>query len=125
MLKTNSRKAKETIKHYIMENFNAENYTAEKIEGWDNISRYIYNIFRREAYSTKEDKRFYKTEKDAFFYFVQGLPSILDCSFVYNVSAVDTLGEILEESEEEKARYTEEQAEELLIALIYREIKSR
>ena len=52
-----------------------------------------------------------------------GLPSILNTCYYYNRSAVDDLGEILEETEEEKEKYTQTEAEKLLTALIYREIK--
>lgn len=43
--------------------------------------------------------------------------------YYYNRSAVDDLGEILEETDEEKAKYSEQQAEELLSRLIYREME--
>ena len=54
----------------------------------------------------------------------QGLPSALDTLYYYNRSAVDDLAAILEETEEEKAKYTEAQAEEILSRLIYRELFS-
>jgi exopolyphosphatase/guanosine-5'-triphosphate,3'-diphosphate pyrophosphatase len=41
----------------------------------------------------------------------------------YNRSEVDDLGEILEETESEKKRYTEREAESFLTRLIYNEIK--
>ena len=44
--------------------------------------------------------------------------------YYYNRSAKDDLGKILEESEEEKAKYTEQEAEELLTRLIYREMEN-
>lgn len=50
------------------------------------------------------------------------MPSILDTCYYYNRSAVDDLGAILEETAEEKARYSEAQAETLLTSLIYREL---
>ena len=43
--------------------------------------------------------------------------------YYYNRSAVDDLGEIMEETEEEKAKYTEQEAEETLTRLIYREME--
>ena len=52
-----------------------------------------------------------------------GLPGVLDTCYYYNRSAVDDLGAILEETDEERARYTEEQAEKMLTTLIYRELK--
>ena len=43
--------------------------------------------------------------------------------YYYNRSAKDDLGAILEESEAEKAKYTEQEAEEMLTRLIYRELE--
>lgn len=43
--------------------------------------------------------------------------------YYYNRSAKDDLGAILQETEEEKAKYTEEQAEELLTRLIFRAVQ--
>lgn len=123
MLKTNSKKAKENIKQYIIDGFTPENYTDENITGFNNISKYILETFRGEIYSTKEDYRYYhNNELKAFFDWCQGLPSLLDTCYYYNRSAVADVAKILEESETEAARYTEEQAELLLTNLIYREL---
>ena len=59
----------------------------------------------------------------AFADWCAGLPSVLDTLYFYNRSAVDDLGAILEETEQEKNRYTEQQAEQLLTSLIYRELQ--
>ena len=61
---------------------------------------------------------------DLFEDWCAGLPSILDTCYYYNRSAVDDMGNILEESDTEKAKYTEQQAEKRLTQLIYREIYS-
>jgi hypothetical protein len=62
------------------------------------------------------------SEGERFADWAAGLPSILDTCYYYNRSAVDDLGAILEETAEEKARYSEAQAETLLTSLIYREL---
>lgn len=62
------------------------------------------------------------TEQERFEEWAAGLPSILDTCYYYNRSAVDDLGAILEETDSEKARYTEQQAETRLTYLIYREL---
>ena len=49
---------------------------------------------------------------------------MVDSSYYCNVSAIDLLAEWLEETEEEKKRFTEEQAEEKITWLLYRELKS-
>lgn len=123
MLKTNSKKARENIQQYITDNFTPENYTDEKIEGFGDIARFIIDTFRAEKYSMIEDYRYYKgIEALAFKDWAQGLPSVLDTCYYYNRSAVEDLAVILEETEAEKSRYTEEAAENTLTALIYREL---
>lgn len=71
-----------------------------------------------------QDFRYYRNnEFAAFADWCAGLPGVLNTCYYYNRSAVDDLGAILEETSEEKARYTEEQAEKTLTTLIYRELK--
>lgn len=123
MLKTNSKKARENIQQYIIDNFTPENYTDEKIEGFENVAAFILKTFRSEKYSLIEDRKYYNNQEAlAFRDWVQGLPSVLDTCYYYNRSAVDDLGVILEESATEKSRYTEEAAENTLTALIYIEL---
>lgn len=124
MLKTNSKQAKENIKKYIIENFSPEGYTDTAPEEWHEIAAFILETFRTEKYHLKEDFRYYgNCEMDAFADWCAGLPSVLDTCYYYNRSAVDDLAVILEETTEEKERFTEDKAEELLTALIYRELK--
>ena len=123
MLKTNSKKARANIQQYIIDNFTPENYTDEKIEGFENIAKFIIDTFRSEKYSTKEDYKYYNgCELDAFVDWCAGLPSVLDTCYYYNRSAVDDLGTVLEEAEEEKSRFSEDKAEWGLTYLIYCEL---
>lgn len=115
-LKTNSKKARENIQKYIMDNFNGENYKLKTPETFSETAEIILDIFRRE-YS---DKRY--SEQENFVNWAAGLPSILDTCYYYNRSAIDDIGKILEETETEKSRFIETQAEELLSSLIYREL---
>jgi hypothetical protein len=123
MLKTNSKQAKENIKQYIMDRFSPEGYTETPPQEWPEIAAFILETFRSEKYHLKEDFRYYNNcELDAFTDWAQGLPSLLDTCYYYNRSAVDDLAVILEETETEKARFTDQDAEQLLTALIYREL---
>ena len=125
MLKSNSKKAKENIKQYIIDNFTPENYTDTPPEGFNKIAAFILDTFRSEKYNCPEDFQYYKrNEFAAFADWCAGLPSVLDTCYYYNRSAVDDLAAILEESEKEKQRFTEGEAENLLTTLIYREIKN-
>lgn len=124
MLKTNTKQAKENIKKYIVENFDPSGYTEKHFETFQDISSFIMQTFRDEKYHTPNDFRYYHgNEQKAFFDWCAGLPSVLDTCYLYNRSAVEDLGNILEETEEEKNKYTEEEAESRLTYLIYRELK--
>ena len=123
MLKTNSKKAKENIINYIIDNFTPENYTDTPPEEWSEIATFIINTFRSEKYSRLEDYRYFNNnELAAFIDWAQGLPSVLDTCYYYNRSAVDDIATILEETEKEKERFTEDKAEWLLTYLIYCEL---
>lgn len=123
MLKTNSKKARENIRTYIIDHFSADSYTDTPPEEWHEIAVFILDTFRSEKYSRPQDYRYYNgCESLAFRDWCAGLPSLLDTCYYYNRSAVDDLAEILEESESEKSRYTESDAENVLTILIYREL---
>lgn len=124
MLKTNSKKARENIQQYIIDNFTPESYTDENITGFKSVATFILKTFRSEKYNCRADYRYYKgNEHLAFADWCAGLPSLLDTCYYYNRSAVDDLAVILEETEDEKTRYHEDAAETLLTTLIYRELK--
>lgn len=122
MLKTNSKKARENVRAYIMERENVAEY-AENISNdptFEEIAAAIYADFYR-VYNSDYVKKTY-APADYFAEWAAGLPGILDTCYYYNRSAVDDLAAILEETETEKARYTEEKAENYLTYLIYSEI---
>lgn len=123
MLKTNSKQAAENIRAYIVDGFTPEGYTDTPPQEFPEIAAFILATFRSEKYWCLQDVRYYHgCEALAFRDWCAGLAGVLDTCYYYNRSAVDDLGAILEETAEEKARYTEQQAEQLLTDLIYREL---
>ena len=124
MLKTNSKKARENIRAYIMECVYTEGRDLEKEpETFPEVAAFILATFRSEKYWCIQDFRYYGgSEQKAFLDWAAGLPSVLNTCYFWNRSAVDDLGMILEESESENARYTESDAEKLLTDLIYSEL---
>lgn len=120
MLKTNSKQARQNVQAYIMQGFTSENYSIETPETFKDTAAVIMKIFNSEKPAEGAYSRM--NEQERFTDWAQGLPSILDTCYYYNRSAVDDLGAILEETAEEKARYSEQNAEQLLTALIYREL---
>lgn len=119
MLRTNSKKATENIRAYIEENFDCTGYELEKEpETFKEKACFILKTCRAE----KRYSSFNMSDYKIFEAWCQGLPSLLDTCYYYNRSAVDDLAEILEETAEEKNRFTESEAEEKLTYLIYREL---
>lgn len=124
MLKTNSKKTRDNIQQYIIDNFTPDNYTDESITGFNDVATFILNTFRSEKYSCTADYRYYKgNEYLAFADWCAGLPSLLDTCYYYNRSAVVDVAKILEQSESESEKYSESESERLLTTLIYRELK--
>ena len=118
MLRT--KKANENIRAYIMDNFTPENYTDEPPKDFPGVAAFILDTFRKEKMS---DCRYRDcSEFAAFTDWCSGLPAVLDTCYYYNRSAVEDLGAILEETAEEKARFSEPEAERRLTWLIYREL---
>lgn len=121
MLKTNSKKALENIRAYILENADNTNYGGNcDFTDWKAAARFVYDCFRAEK---DGDNRRNMSEYDFFEEWASGLPSSFDFCYWYNRPAVDDLGAILEETDEEKARFSESSAEKLLTRLIYNQIK--
>lgn len=124
MLRTNSKQARENTRKYILDHFDPEGYTDTPPETWEDVARFILATF--EAEKCKYDLRYQAgkiSRQELFVDWCSGLPSLLDTCYYYNRSAVDDLGGILEESPEEKARYTEAQAELMLSRMIYMELQ--
>ena len=118
MLRT--KKAIGNIRAYIMDKFTPENYTDNPPKDFPGVAAFILDTFRKEKMS---DFRYHNcNEFAAFDDWCSGLPSVLDTCYYYNRSAVDDLGRILEETAEEKARFSEPEAERRLTWLIYREL---
>lgn len=118
MLKTNSKQARENIRKYILDRFDSSNYNIEKEpEGFGEVSAFILETFRDEKTNWQKIP-----EVDLFADWAAGLPSVLDTCYYYNRSAVDDLGEILNETQAERDKYSEDKAQKLLSYLIYREL---
>ena len=111
MLKSNSKKARENVRAYIVENFDGTDYDGGEGVNCDDfgaVARFILDVF--------ESEKFYQTgnRQEIFADWCAGLPSVLDTCYYYNRSAVD---------ESEKSKYTEQKAEKVLTYLIFSELE--
>lgn len=121
MLKTTCKKAIENIRQYIENNFDPSNYNVDQpMDTFEQKARFILDTFREEK---RHEFQHNVSEQEIFANWCSGLPSLLDTCYYYNRSAVDDLGSILEETESEKSKYSESDAERMLTYLIYRELK--
>lgn len=127
MLRTNSKKARENVRAYILNHFCPDGYDdwAGDKNNFSDVAGFILNIYMVEnRYSVcigSGSSTFAPTFK-GFMGWAQGLPNVLDTCYFYNRSAVKDLAGILEETEEEAERYAERDAEKLLTLLIWREL---
>ena len=126
MLRTNSKTVKERIRNYIVENIDRdyiEEVTGKDVDNLDYSE--IKEALRNIIFEEMEKHHCLRGRRGKYYFFKEwaaGLPSALNTLYYYNISAVDLLGDILEETEEERNRYTEMQAEEMLTKLLFNEI---
>ena len=120
MLRSNSKRAREHVRAYIIENYNGDKGASFEI-----IARDIHDTYANEKLCVFHTPHCINKRVDTLSNFAdwcQGLPSILDTCYYYNRSAVKDLAGILEETSEEASKYTEDKAEATLTYLIYSEI---
>lgn len=119
MLFTRSKKAVENIRQYIIDHYDPTDYPEAPETGtFPEIARVILDTCQRE-----KQYNHYPSTFAMFQDWCQGLPPIFDTCYYYNRSAIKDLGDILEQTKEERERYTEDQAETVLTKLIFREIE--
>lgn len=134
MLRTNSKKAKENIRLWILANYMPEDYadafqteTGEYTpDNFPEVAANIMSVFHKEK---GFDVRRYGLEI-AFIDWMQGLPSILETfPLLHGWEVAEILGDWLEETAEEKEAYskkdeTGEKTMETALHLVFREIQA-
>lgn len=120
MLKTNCKKVNDFVKAFIIAHYTPENYNLPQTNNFEEIAKNIWGIFKDE-YASKI--RYTNTSiQNLFIEYLQGLPSIIDTDYYYKYSVNNLLGDLLEQTEKERAKYTESQSEYLFSYLIFRQI---
>lgn len=120
MLKTNSKKAKENLRSYIIESTHHDDESPA--ENWETAKTIVKNNFEQQKlhdYNLTLIRSGRARKYDIFKDWLQGLPSGGLGDYWYFCNAVEILGNILEETETERNRFTEDQAAEKLSLLIY------
>lgn len=133
MLRTNSKKAKENIRLWILANYTPEDYTNAfqtetgeyTPENFPEVAASIMDTFHKEK---GFDVRRYGLEL-AFIDWMQGLPSILGTLPLLGWEVAEILGNWLEETAEEKEAYSKkdedgQKAMKTALHLVFREIQA-
>ena len=112
MLRTNSKKAREAVRDYVTRN----TYGAAT---FDEAAALIRDAWRRyERFGARRPQ-----SQEAFREFASCLP--LDTfDYIARGDTVQLVGDMLEETEAERSRYSDSQACDLLTYLIFREISA-
>lgn len=118
MLRTNSKQARLNLRSYIMDAWNIEE--GDQGRDWNETRDSIKNSFYIEAYSSEWEQC--QRVQNAFINWLGGLPRGL--GDFYLCQGVEDLGNILEETEAERAQYAEIEAQDKLAYLIYKEVFS-
>ena len=132
MLKTNCKKAIDNIWAYLegfTDNINDEiiawNPEMEYLQKGDRkaLATAIYKEYLIEKRNNNNEWLAGRvTDYELFEDWASGLAMCGIFDYWYNVPAIKTLGDILEETETERERFTESDAEKMLTRLIYREV---
>ena len=127
MLRTNTKDVKNAIHEYMLSHAEdvACNYEidAADIETIETFSFFMFLTFKAEMLN--HDKAYKAGRVSMFEMFKQwaaGLAFSGMFDYYYHPTAKELVSEWLQETEEEKNRYTESEAEELATRLIYREM---
>lgn len=125
MLKTNDKRVRMKIRKWIIDSYNdyCDDFSLRKSNDFNYVARNILSTFLSE--NRYNNYRYYNSVFNAFHDWCGGLPSIIDTTeYYYYGSAIDFLGDLLEESDIERNRFDELKAEEMIDKLIFRELTS-
>lgn len=119
MLRTNSTAARLKIRKYIRDNYDSTGYDLPTATTFPEIAANIMKTFRVEK---RQSAEYIKDERRLFHDWCFGLPSVLCCDFLLR----DTnafVAALLEQTPTQAAKYTDEQSSDLMVSLIYNELK--
>ena len=125
MIRANSKQLRQKVRAFISQIFDASSYDREDLNNApiEEQIQFIALTYWREL--GHEVKRNHSSFQEMFINWCQGLPSLIDTALYYcHSSAVELVGDMLEQTKEERAKYSEMEAERLLSYFIYREVSS-
>ena len=120
MNRTNSKAVKIAVRNYIFDHADFEGYDQQPANpaSFRDVAQTIVQIFRSEFRYNRMP-----SEYAGLIGWMRGLPTALDtCPILYRGSALALVGSWLDQTEAERSKYTEQQAEDLALHLIAREL---
>ena len=124
MIKSNSKLARERIRAYIIDGFHGCDYENEHgvtLESFQSIAAVILADFERVTGGCPYYERM--PAQARFYSWLSGLPSMVNTEFFLGCDAArDLVASWLEETETEKNRHSETDAEKFVSYLIYSEL---
>ena len=117
MLRSNSKAVVAKIHQYIVDEIDPDYFGLAEAPDFPTACKLILTACENEKQYSRS-----RSGLDTFRDWAQGLPTALNTCYYYNVSAVNLLADWLEETDIEKSKYSESQAEEMITRLIYREL---
>lgn len=122
MLRSNCKTVKTAVQQYIIDGFNNHccNYELAENSDFVEVAKQIKSIFYDEK--IRHDKR-NLIEYELFEEWCRGLSGIIDTTY-YIKPCKDLLGDWLQETQAEKDRFSESDAESMITRLLYRELSS-
>lgn len=127
MLKSNCKKVKEALRKYIVDGYDGSGFDEGTPEAeaktFEEMARVILLDVKR-VYGNEVWRNPHFTWQDAFVKWCSDLQDLVDTDYCCHGTAVKILGDMLEETEEERSRFTESEAETMLSRLLYRELSS-
>lgn len=117
MLRSNSKAVVAKIRQYIVDEIDPDYFGLSEAPDFTTACKLILTACENEKRYSRSRSGF-----ETFRDWAQGLPTALNTCYYYNISAVDLLADWMEETESEKEKYSESEAEEMITRLIYREL---
>ena len=117
MLRSNSKAVVAKIHQYIVDEIDLDYFGLVEAPDFPSACKLILTACENEKMYNRSSSGL-----DTFRDWAQGLPSAFNTCYYYNISALNLLADWLEETDSEKEKYSECQAEEMITRLIYREL---
>ena len=117
MLRSTAKPVLDKIRAYIVDSVDLEYFGLDNAPDYKTACKLVLDACQNEKRYIRYNNRF-----EMFHDWAQGLPTAFNTTYFYNVCAVDLLADWLQESDKEKAKYTEEQAEQKITWLLFREL---